>query len=307
MGLVSRGQCTFYLRSVRRAGRVVTTYGGSGPTALDAVRSDAEARQERAAEAAAWRRERDRLEAADRTLGDLCHGALVIAHAALEARGFHQHKRQWRRKRQMSKPTVKTPSLSADTEQDAEETFRLLKAAQSGDETALPKLRSLFDKRPELLDNFLEGGRDLASLAEIAVIESVCGRTNLLQREILIRDLDRTAAELAGADPTPAERLLARRASLCWSVINLYEFRYAKREEMTFYQADHDQKQIDRAHRRLLQTLRTLETVRRLARGGPLVAVNVEQSVTVEARTAPASDPRPGLSVPDLMKAVPRS
>jgi hypothetical protein len=307
MGLVSRGRCTFYLRSVRRAGRVVTTYAGSGPIALGAARSDAEAREERAAEAAAWRRERDRLETADRTLGDLCRGALAIAQAAIEARGYHQHKRQWRRRRPMSQPAEKMRTLLTDTGRDAEETYRLLKAAQAGDKATLPKLRALFDEGPEVLETFLEGGqRDLVSAAEIAVIESACGPTDLLQREILIRDLDRTATELAGADPTPVERLLARRAALCWNATNLYEIHFAKRDGMTMQQADTYQRQIDRAHRRLLQTLRTLETVRRLTRGGPLVAVNVAQSMTVEAGTAPAPDPRPGLNVPDLLTAAPR-
>jgi hypothetical protein len=305
MGLVSRGQCTFYLRSVRRAGRVVTTYIGSGSVAFEAARWEAEARQERATEAAAWQRERDRLEAADRTLGDLCRGALAIAHAALEARGFHQHKRQWRRKRQMSKTTVKTPPASVNTAQDRGDIIRLMKAAQSGDTTALSKLRVLYDERPELLDKLPVGHRDMASAAEVAVIESACGGTNLLCREILIRDLARTARELAGADPTPAERLLARRAALCWNVTNLYELHFARGAEMTLSQADYYQKQIDRAHRRLLQTLRTLATVRRLTRGGPLVAVNLEQSVTVEAHTEPALDPRPDLDVPDRRTAAP--
>ena len=52
---------------------------------------------------------------------------------------------------------------------------------------------------------------------------------------------------------------------------------------------------------RLLQALRTLELVRRLARPDPGVNVSVSQSVTVEAAAEPA-----GLKVADLLTAAPR-
>jgi hypothetical protein len=287
----------------------VSVYVGSGAVALAAARADAEARAERAAEAAAGRRERERIEAAGRALGDLCRDAIATANALIQAHGYYLHKRQWRRRRPMARPAEDALATSGDAR--ADEIFRVLKRAQAGDRSVVPQLRAMFDEKPEIVGRFLgEGHRELATAAEDAVIESVCGPTcgptNLLQREILIRDLARTATELAGADPTPAERLLARRAALCWNVINIYECSLAKHEGITFQQVDFDQRQIDRVHRRLLQTLRTLATVRRLARGGPLVSVNVEQSVRVEAGTAAVSDPRPGLSVPDLMRAAPR-
>jgi hypothetical protein len=65
------------------------------------------------------------------------------------------------------------------------------------------------------------------------------------------------------------------------------------------------QERIDRAHRRLMTSLKTLATVRRLTRGGPLVAVNLEQSVTVElpAKEEPAGPT--ALNVADLLRAAP--
>ena len=309
MALIQRGGCTFYVRSLRRGGKVTSEYVGSGVLALGAARSDAERREARAIEAAAWHRERSRLEAAERMLADLCRGAILIAHAALEARGFHQHKRQWRRKRRMSETTETTPAISPESDEmtstDMDEVLQIMKRAQKGDQEVLPRLRELFDTNPSVRDHLLEGRLRIGALAEDALIELSCG-PNLLAREIQIRDLDRTAADLAGADATATERLLARRAAQCWQAVQWYESDYHRQitEGVSLSQGVFLQKLIDGAHRRLLQTLRTLELVRRLARPGPSVAVSVAQKVTVEAPVPAAAGPSE-LDVADLLRAAP--
>jgi hypothetical protein len=305
MALIRRGGSTFYIRSVRRGGRVTSAYVGSGLLALGAAMMDAEAREERAAEAAAWRHERSRMESADKILADLCRGIGMIAQIALEARGFHQHKRQWRRKRRMSKKTETTPMPSPGpmTLAGRDEASHVLRRALDGDREVLPRLRELLDTYPNLLDGYFAEYQDIATAAEVALIEWSNG-TNLLRRELLVRDLNRTAETLTGTDATPTERLLARRAALCWHAVNSFELQFAKRPSITVALSDHWQKQIDRAHRRLLQTLRALELVRRLARPDPGVRVSVSQHVSVEA-PAPAAEPA-GLRVADLLTAAPR-
>ena len=87
--------------------------------------------------------------------------------------------------------------------------------------------------------------------------------------------------------------------------MNAYETEYSQCGSVTLAKGDYLQRGIDRAHRRLTTSLRTLATVRRLTRVGPLVAVNVEQSVTVEvpAKEEPAGSP--ALNVADLLLAAP--
>ena len=56
-------------------------------------------REERAAAAAAWQAERVRLEALDAPVADLCAMTDALATAALLLARCHQHKREWRRRR----------------------------------------------------------------------------------------------------------------------------------------------------------------------------------------------------------------
>ena len=77
------------------------------------------------------------------------------------------------------------------------------------------------------------------------------------------------AEGLAGPDRSPIVVTLARTAALAWFAMRLCEHRLTSdaesRQRRTIAQADHMQRQVDRAHRRYLATLKTLATVRRLA------------------------------------------
>ncbi|MCA1686964.1 MAG: hypothetical protein LC745_13535 [Planctomycetia bacterium] len=106
----------------------------------------------------------------------------------------------------------------------------------------------------------------------------------------LTRDMKRYAAELAGAAPTPVESLLAETAALCWFALRLHEAHFAgassSGEGMTFNQGRYHLTKIDRAHARLMATLKTLATVRRLA--VPAVQVNIaRRQVNQQVNAAP--------------------
>ncbi len=89
----------YYTRSRRRGGRVVREYVGAGPAAELVALLDAQEREEREAAAAAWQAERRRLEDLDAPVAELCAVTDALATAALLLAGCHQHKRQWRRRR----------------------------------------------------------------------------------------------------------------------------------------------------------------------------------------------------------------
>jgi hypothetical protein len=92
-----RGGRRFFYRAVRRGGRVVKEYYGSGPTAEVAERLLAEARRGREAEAAAVRAERRRYEPLDRVAGELDAACRRLTEAALLAAGYRRAHYQWRR------------------------------------------------------------------------------------------------------------------------------------------------------------------------------------------------------------------
>jgi hypothetical protein len=90
----------YYTRSRKVNGRVVREYFGCGPVAELSARMDARDRSRREEQAAAFRAERERLDAADAATDDLSRIADLAAAGAMTAAGYHRHNRgEWRRRR----------------------------------------------------------------------------------------------------------------------------------------------------------------------------------------------------------------
>ena len=162
------------------------------------------------------------------------------------------------------------------------ETTELLKRATKGDKGCLPEVRALLADR-----------RIRAKLAGVASVPrpSGSGRTSSRNRpgktfsskRPSSKKLDTIQAELEGPNPTPIERLLAERASLCWFIVHRYENAYANSEGWTIAQADLQHRKIDKAHARFLSALRTLAQVRKLAL--PTLQVNIGKNQVNVAET----------------------
>ena len=88
---------------------------------------------------------------------------------------------------------------------------------------------------------------------------------------------------MEGPNPTPIERMLAERASLCWFIVNSYETAYANASGWNISQADLQHRKIDKAHARFLSALRTLAQVRKLAL--PTLQVNIARNQVNVAET----------------------
>jgi hypothetical protein len=114
--------------------------------------------------------------------------------------------------------------------------------------------------------------------AKIKLIEHAAGSNASKQtREMLEKDIEERTREFAGSAPSPVELTLAETATLSWFALRHYEAAYVSGSQsdngLTLKQADFRLRRIDRAHRRLLSTLKTLATVRRLAL--PALQINV--------------------------------
>jgi len=93
----------YWYRSNREGKRVKSEYLGTSETAELIALLDAEAAAERQAKREAWRAERAKIEAADSTLADLGRLVSKATCVALEAAGYHAHKRQWRKRRNVKR------------------------------------------------------------------------------------------------------------------------------------------------------------------------------------------------------------
>jgi hypothetical protein len=94
------GRGRYYTRSVRRNGRVVREYVGSGSVGEAAAVADRETGAARDAAREAARAALNRLAQADAHVTALCDAAGTAARAHLLIAGYHRHDRgSWRRRR----------------------------------------------------------------------------------------------------------------------------------------------------------------------------------------------------------------
>jgi len=89
----------YYTRSRRENGRIVREYVGTGAVAELAAEQDRLDRDRRDGERAERYQVLMDLEAAEAPIAVLHDDVELLAHGALLAAGFHQHRGQWRRRR----------------------------------------------------------------------------------------------------------------------------------------------------------------------------------------------------------------
>ncbi len=152
-------------------------------------------------------------------------------------------------------PLMITPDPA---EQGRENELRqMVERAHKGDATALPQLRKLLDHNPQLWQ--MVG--DLARHAEEALVGLAAGQS-LVLRESLVRRLAELKAELAPR--SPLERLLVERIAACWIACNHADVVFGQSPGIKPPREGQLRRRQDRAHRRFLESIKLLATVRRL-------------------------------------------
>ena len=142
-----------------------------------------------------------------------------------------------------------------------EEMRQLLLRAQEGDQAALPGLRQLLDRRPELWRAF----GNVAGHARDALVALGSGKS-LLARESILRRMKELEADLAGPAPSPLERLLAERITICWLQNYLADLDAVHKDRAETRQACHAQRRASACQGRYLSAIRALAMVRKLLR-----------------------------------------
>jgi hypothetical protein len=189
-----------------------------------------------------------------------------------------------------AKPLPALPALPASagglaegTKPDAEVVgwlAAMTKLAGQGDERAADALLQACREVPRLWD-FLAL---LPAHAERAWADLFAGNGADAEfaRRIVSRDIATKRAEVAGADPTPLEALLAERVALCWVAAQHADAQYARKlaAGMGYKEGEYHARRCEQATRQLLRAAQTLATVRRLL--APAIQLNVaEQQINV--------------------------
>ena len=154
---------------------------------------------------------------------------------------------------------LETDSGGADAAVAERSVGEVLRRASTGDTSVLPELRSFLDD-PAVAETL----GNLSRRVEDELTRRVAGR-DLTLCEGLARRLAIMRDELGGLNPTPLERQLAARITLCWLALHDAELRLARAVEVPAKQTEFWDKRVSQAHRRYLSAVKTLATVRRLA------------------------------------------
>lgn len=99
MAWEARGNRSYFYRKKRTGGKVKSEYVGSGELAALLEKSERGSRQLKQLEKEKLKRERMKAELIDDELNALSEINQSLVDALFLIGGFHQHKRQWRKKR----------------------------------------------------------------------------------------------------------------------------------------------------------------------------------------------------------------
>jgi hypothetical protein len=267
-----------YYYRVRRdqEGRLVKTYVGTGAAAERAVAEDQRRQNERERQQERRRAEKQRLQTLDNQLTDLTKVTKTLVKAILYGVGYHEHKRQWRKRRHaislhqegnetMENHTLNIESASFDVLED------LVHQAQAGDATTLPVIRHLLDQVPELW----EDSRVLAHQVEQSWIRAVSGQ-DILSQEVIEREVHTLRRQLLGTNPSPLETLLVDRICSCWLAVMHAELLSSKRlNPQNFVLSTTEENRLDKVNRRFLTAVRELARVRKLLTPEAKFQVNI--------------------------------
>jgi hypothetical protein len=268
MGIEYRGSRAIYYRKRWHQGRVISEYVGSGDLAMLAYALDQADRREQQAQRRVQQQQLSQIDqttAPPAALLDHAHIVRSLVRAVLEAHGYHQHKRQWR-KRRMHQLTDGKP-----TRAEFSALFARVSAEGStdADRTAL---RRVVAAHPEYGRAF-----DLAVLALGQLIESTSA--NQAGVAIATGRMDALRAELSGPAPSVLERLLVDQVLLDYFYLNTIAYQCAKlmsagTTSIATFEAL--ERRLTAAQGRYLRAIESLARVRRLLNlPAPQVNINM--------------------------------
>lgn len=171
--------------------------------------------------------------------------------------------------------------------------------AKSGDATALPLLREVLDRHPDLVSHF----GDLARQAESAWITLAAGK-NLYLKETAARAAAAQRAELTRPGASPIERLLVDRVVTCGIQLNYFSATEANSLDAgtSHKQLQFHAKRLGQAQRMYLAAVGALTAYQKLNPVPEPQAALIEHATTCADARAPAClhgvvRPQPGVGL----------
>lgn len=262
----------------REGGRVCRRYVGRGEVADALVQIDRLDRQRQRDKRQFERARIEQITTGSDELAAFCAASNAVFRAAMEAGGYHQHKRgAWRRARNpMAKKQTPSAPMIAAFEPENRKRFDVLKRAQNGDAAAAREALDVLKNTPGERA-WIEGVAPLLKRAREAMAYSA---TNELGKAAMVRAVDLMRDELAGPNASPLEVMLAERVALCFYQVTALTALYTTMQIESLSSAGAILKHLDAAHKRHLDAVKALATIRKLQL--PNVQVNIgEKQVNI--------------------------
>ena len=151
----------------------------------------------------------------------------------------------------------------------------VLRRAEAGDRAAFAVAMEIHAAVPRLWEH---NAHLLRRNLEDALLDLLMpAGAQLVSRAAAERQVAAMRAELLGGRPTPLERVLVDRIVVDWLDAQVSDTTRAQQVESSIRVAEYRDRRSDRAHARLMRSLRTLATVRRLGVGS--VQINVAEQI----------------------------
>ena len=259
MAWETRGKRDYLYRKKRVNGRVVSEYIGTGYQAELVARLEAIESQQAELVRDAERNEHHQQATIDAEIKQ--HGGRLrhLVNAVLVAAGYHQHKRQWRRKRMIR--------ISAPAE--------LSKAMQSGDRQAMQAAMAAYPEAAAQLGN-------LSIHTQATILYRVF---NEASHAVMLAVNEHTiqVKQQLGYDASNAlEKAMIDHVLVCWLRLAETEMKYEALQaenNVTITRQEHWEKRLAMAQHRYLKAVESLAKVRRLLSAVPLAQINVNSQV----------------------------
>jgi hypothetical protein len=264
----------YYYRSMWEGGKPRRVYVGSGRLGKLAAAQDAQSKAQRAADDAQRRAQR----AADRDMqraADVRYRALRAAvWAQLQAAGYYQHKREWRR---MDLKAFAKRYREAE-ERDAQRAAGAL--VQSG-KGAKVTASTDTDYHPATgARGDLPAGRALSGLMVAEQMVSSYCKGQPEAQAVIGTELRTLCRDLGWDSAPPFERELIAHVAECWVWLKLVQLtlNWISSAAHTIRDGDYRERRVTEAQRRYLRAMNLLAKLRHL---GPAVQVNVANQQVV--------------------------
>jgi hypothetical protein len=292
MGWKLRNGKAYFYKSVREGTHVRSVYEGGGISGSQAAELERLVREIEAADRAIVRQQVREILEADRPVIEYSRAVALTLKASLTGAGYRQHARgAWRMGRATKAKKTElqpvrgdaTPALAVAVPRDHTEgeAREILRRAAEGDTTVMPDIQAMLagPRRAAWLKCVGDPSEGLRSM----LIASIAGN-DVFQREAMEEHTTELEKDLTPPEATALERILVRRVVVCWLAVHQaerMEVRNLDKNTPPFLEIL--QRRIERAHGRLLSSLKALGTAQRLRGGSTTVSVSRTEKLTLKS------------------------